>query len=108
MTFRLPQFALVIASAVLACSLAGCGTINRNLADSMADYVPEWAGGLPPDAPPRPGTPQYDAWKKKREQEHLLPADQRDQAQSPSNSLSSASGPPSSASTPAAGLEPVH
>jgi len=108
MTFRLPQFALLVASAVLACSLTGCGTINRNLADSMADYVPEWAGGLPPDAPPRPGTPQYDAWKKKREQERLLPADQRDQAQTPSSSLSSASGPPSSASTPAAGLEPVH
>src|SRR6185437_7808895 len=34
MTFRLLQFALLIASAVLACSLAGCGTINRNLADS--------------------------------------------------------------------------
>ncbi len=26
----------------------------------MADHVPHWAGGLPPDAPPRPGAPGYD------------------------------------------------
>ncbi|MGH6716394.1 MAG: hypothetical protein ACREDC_09450 [Bradyrhizobium sp.] len=108
MTFRLPQLALLIACALLACSLAGCGTVNRKLANSMADYVPEWAGGLPPDAPPRAGTPQYDAWKKKRERDRLLPADQHDQAQTPSSSLSSASGPPSSASPPTAGLDPIH
>jgi hypothetical protein len=26
----------------------------------MADHVPHWAGGLPPDTPPRPGAPGYD------------------------------------------------
>jgi len=26
----------------------------------ISDYVPHWAGGLPPDAPPRPGTAKYD------------------------------------------------
>ncbi len=26
----------------------------------VADHVPHWAGGLPPDAPPRPGAPGYD------------------------------------------------
>ncbi|MGH6678031.1 MAG: hypothetical protein ACREDL_03625 [Bradyrhizobium sp.] len=107
MTFRLPQLALLIASALLACSLAGCGTINQKLADSMADYVPEWAGGLPPDAPPRPGTPQYDAWKKEQDRDRLLPADQH-AAQTPSSSTSSASRSSASAATPTAGLEPIH
>lgn len=46
----------------------------------MGDYVPQWAGGLPADAPPRPGTPQYDAWMKEREQKRLQPAAPRDEA----------------------------
>ena len=28
----------------------------------VADHVPHWAGGLPADAPPRPGAPGYDAF----------------------------------------------
>jgi hypothetical protein len=47
--------ALIIAGSMLA-SCAGSG---RNL----GDYVPVWAGGLPKNAPPRPGTPEYDAWR---------------------------------------------
>jgi hypothetical protein len=30
--------------------------------------MPEWAGGLPKDAPPRRGTVEYDEWQKKRAQ----------------------------------------
>jgi hypothetical protein len=33
-------------------NLAGCGSF-------VADHWPHWAGGLPADAPPRPGTPGY-------------------------------------------------
>ena len=33
--------------------LSGCGSINTFLANSMADRIPAWAGGLPKDAPPR-------------------------------------------------------
>ena len=36
----------------LALNLAGCGGF-------VADHWPRWAGGLPADAPPRPGTPGY-------------------------------------------------
>jgi hypothetical protein len=36
----------------LALNLAGCGGF-------VADHWPHWAGGLPTDAPPRPGTPGY-------------------------------------------------
>jgi len=30
---------------------------------NVGDYVPVWAGGIPSNAPPRPGTPEYDAYK---------------------------------------------
>ncbi len=33
-------------------NLAGCGGF-------VADHWPHWAGGLPTDVPPRPGTPGY-------------------------------------------------
>ena len=32
----------------------------------VADNVPTWIGGMPKDVPPRRGTPEYDAWMKKR------------------------------------------
>jgi hypothetical protein len=35
----------------------------------IGDYAPQWAGGFPKDLPPRPGTPEYDAWRKKQEAE---------------------------------------
>ena len=68
----------IAAVALLASSLAGCGTVNEKLSAGMGDYVPQWAGGLPADAPPRPGTPQYDAYMKDRERKRLLPAADRE------------------------------
>jgi hypothetical protein len=65
---------------LLASSLAGCGTINEKLTVGMADYVPQWAGGLPADAPPRPGTAKYEAWQKELERRRSLPAAQRNEA----------------------------
>ena len=57
-------------------SLAGCGS-NRDMAASMSarfvDAIPHWMGGMPPDAPPRPGTPEYDAWMAEREKEAARP-----------------------------------
>jgi hypothetical protein len=35
--------------------LSGCTSTSEFLADSL----PTWAGGLPPDAPPRPSDPRY-------------------------------------------------
>ncbi|MDE2332527.1 MAG: hypothetical protein KGK16_17335, partial [Bradyrhizobium sp.] len=54
MPVRYRHLVVVAALAFLAGSLSGCGTINEKLADGMADYVPQWLGGLPADAPPRP------------------------------------------------------
>jgi hypothetical protein len=68
------QLAVVLAIALPACGLSGCGTINAKLADGMGDYVPQWAGGLPADAPPRPGTAKYDEYMRERERKRLEPA----------------------------------
>jgi hypothetical protein len=41
--------------------------------------MPHWMGGLPEDAPPRPGTPEYDAWMAKRAEEAARPKTQQQQ-----------------------------
>ena len=33
---------------------------------NIGDYIPHWAGGLPEATPPRPGTPDYDAFRQKQ------------------------------------------
>ena len=65
---------VVVALVLMACSLGGCGTINEKLAAGVGDYVPQWAGGLPADAPPRPGTAKYDEFMRERERKRLEPA----------------------------------
>ena len=74
-------------------SLGGCGTINEKMSAGVGDYIPQWAGGLPADAPPRPGTPQYDAYMQERERQRLMPADQRN---------------PKPTKPDQSGLDPVH
>ena len=64
---------VLVVLAALACGLSGCGTINEKLTAGMADTIPQWAGGLPPDAPPRPGTLQYDEFMRERERKRLEP-----------------------------------
>jgi hypothetical protein len=74
MPVSIRQLAVVLAVALPACGLGGCGTINAKLADGMGDYIPQWAGGLPADAPPRPGTAKYDEFMRERERKRLEPA----------------------------------
>lgn len=59
---------------LIASPLAGCGSISSFVAGGMADLIPAWAGGLPANAPPRPGTSEYDAMMKEREEKLVLPA----------------------------------
>lgn len=47
---------MIIAAALL---LSGCGAINSTLSATVADSIPHWAGGLPPDVPPRQSDPEY-------------------------------------------------
>ena len=80
MPIRFRHLAVVSALQLLACGLSGCGTINEKLADGVGDYVPQWLGGLPADAPPRPGTAKYDEFMKERERKRLEPAPPKDDA----------------------------
>jgi hypothetical protein len=70
----------LVGLALLTCSLGGCGTINANLAAGISDYVPHWAGGLPPDAPPRPGSAKYDEFMQERERKRLEAPPPKDEA----------------------------
>jgi hypothetical protein len=98
-----PRLASLFAVALAACALAGCGTVNEKLAAGMGDYVPQWLGGLPADAPPRPGTAQYDEWMKERERQRQQPAQPANAADA--NSSASTSSTPS---TSAAAPKPAH
>lgn len=55
--------------AVACLALSGCAATSGVVADS----VPTWLGGMPKDVPPRPGTPEYEAWQKKRAEEAATP-----------------------------------
>ena len=74
MAVSLRQLAILFAVALLASGLARLRHINEKIAAGMGDYVPQWAGGLPADAPPRPGTAKYDAFMAERERQRLMPA----------------------------------
>jgi hypothetical protein len=76
---RTRHFAIVLAVALLACDLGACGTINENLAAGLGDLIPHWAGGLPADAPPRPGTTKYDELMEERERKRHEPAPPKDE-----------------------------
>jgi len=88
------QLATVLAVALLASGLGACGTINEKLADGMGDYIPHWLGGLPADAPPRPGTAKYEELMREREKKRLEPAPAKDEAEAGNSSGTT--------------LEPVH
>jgi hypothetical protein len=56
----------------LACfSLSSCAG-DRTAGAHIAD-MPYWMGGLPADAPPRRGSPEYDEFMAKRAQEAARP-----------------------------------
>ena len=76
----------IAALSLAGCALSGCGTINEKLAAGVSDAIPAWAGGLPADAPPRPGTAKYDEFMKERERKRLLPASERGEEAKPASS----------------------
>ena len=73
MTNRAGRIPILLCILPIACSLGGCGSINSHLAAGMGEVTPVWAGGLPADAPPRPGTAKYDEMMKERERQRLTP-----------------------------------
>jgi hypothetical protein len=75
---RIRQIAALALVVLQASGLAGCGTINERLSAGVSDAIPAWAGGMPADAPPRPGTAKYDEYMRERERRRLMPAAERD------------------------------
>jgi hypothetical protein len=59
----------VVALVVAWVSLASCSTTAENVSGKVIDWAPAWMGGLPKDAPPRPGTLEYDEFQRTRESE---------------------------------------
>jgi len=55
-----------------------CGGAGRTPGEHIAD-MPHRMGGLPADAPPRRGTPEYDAWMAKRAQDAARPKTEQQQ-----------------------------
>jgi len=50
----------LIALLILGTALASCASGTNKI----VDMIPEWAGGLPKGVPPRPGTPEYEVYRK--------------------------------------------
>jgi hypothetical protein len=86
MPIRARHIATIIAVALAGLGLSGCGTINEKLAGGVSDAIPAWAGGMPADAPPRPGTAKYDEYMKERERKRLMPATERGEEAKPASS----------------------
>jgi hypothetical protein len=89
-THHIPAIALLLCAG----ALSGCASINEKLSASMGETLPLWAGGLPADAPPRPGTTKYDEYMKERERLRKMPAAEREREQQAKSEQS--------------GLEPAH
>jgi hypothetical protein len=77
------HIAMIATVALAGWGLSGCGTINEKLAAGVSDSIPAFVGGLPADAPPRPGTAKYDEYMRERERKRLLPAAERGEEAKP-------------------------
>jgi hypothetical protein len=65
--FRMIRLVASVAVLIAGLALGGC---SGGLSGGMAgDIMPQWAGGYPKDMPPRPGTPEYEAFKQKLDAE---------------------------------------
>jgi hypothetical protein len=65
---------IVLVLILLGASLAlmSCASGGKTLGERIAD-MPPWMGGLPEGVPPRPATPEYEAWTAKRAEEAARP-----------------------------------
>jgi hypothetical protein len=106
MAIRFRSLVPGLSALLLAAALSGCASINETMTAAMGDYVPQWAGGLPADAPPRPGTAKYEAWMKERERNRLLPASERAGAKSDQSNPDQSN--PDQSKSDQSKLDPVH
>ena len=90
MSMRSRHIATIAALSLAGFVLCGCGTINEKLAAGVSDAIPAWVGGLPADAPPRPGSAKYDEFMRERERKRLMPAAERGDEAKPASTSQSA------------------
>jgi len=105
MSVRVHHIAAILALSLAGLVLSGCGSINEKLGATVGDALPQFAGGLPSDVPPRRGTPEYDEYMKERERKRLEPATTNANAAAPA---SRSPAQPASAAKSAQPLDPVH
>jgi hypothetical protein len=86
------HIAALVALSLAGFALSGCGTINEKLAAGVSDAIPAWAGGLPANAPPRPGSAKYDEFMKERERKRLMPAAERGEQPKPDTTSAGSTG----------------
>jgi hypothetical protein len=60
---------------VRAALLVCLGLTVASCAATIADNLPVWAGGEPPGIPPRPGTPEYEAYRYRLTHPQAVPTD---------------------------------
>jgi hypothetical protein len=108
MPVRSNHIAAIVALTLACFALGGCASVNEKLSAGMGDYIPQWLGGLPPDAPPRRGTPQYDEYMKERERKRLEPAAATADGAKPASPSSPSSASSSAPNASAKALDPVH
>lgn len=77
MPIRARHIVTIIAAVLAGLGLSGCSSIREKLAAGVSDTLPAWAGGMPADVPPRPGSAKYDEYMKERERLRLMPAAER-------------------------------
>ena len=90
MPMRTRHITTIAALSLAGFVLCGCGTINERLAAGVSDAIPAWVGGLPADAPPRPGSAKYDEFMKERERKRLMPAAERGEEVKPASTSQNA------------------
>jgi hypothetical protein len=61
-----PGMARLIALLMTSTLLCSCSNVTGGV---VGDYAPAWLGGTPKGVPPRPGTPEYDAFMKAQQAE---------------------------------------
>ena len=64
MPVRVHHTLFILALAFAPLVLGGCSSINERIGAGVGDALPQWAGGLPSDVPPRRGTPEYEEYMK--------------------------------------------
>ena len=83
MPIRARHIATIVALALAGGILGSCSSVNDRLGPAIGETLPQWAGGLPKDVPPRRGTPEYDAYVQEQERKRLEPASSNANAAAP-------------------------